>query len=531
MILESLFSSQSLREPDFIAKRSEPKLASLAYWVILFVFSVLVSFQLTSFPFSGNLPGTDSGVFLYIGDAINSGQTPYIDVFDHKGPMIYFINAAGLSLSETYGVWLLEFTALLISVVFCFKTLIKTTPKIVSLLTTVLIFVFLREYLQGGNLVEVYAMPMVFITFCMFTDYFVGKKDLTCGKMFLAGVLFGLTFLLRPNLVELWVAFCPVIFVDIAISEKKKALLKYLAGFIGGIILAVAPFIIYLYAKSALGEFLYQFFSFNVKYSFSLAKGLEDRVRAFLFFAYTPLFGLCISFFVLAAIFFSKLPRKLSLYYLACFLFLLVCFLSISITGNRYEHYAMVLIACYAVPLSAVIMLVFSELSVSFKSKRIVFFAVMIMGFAFITEPLFSFSSRSAKSVLAISRAIGGKMPSLDGDFVEAIKAIKGSSQADDLITVYGNDCKVYTYSGRKSVSRYIYQFPISSISHNIAEEYIQDVREGKPAIIVISLKRFQNRDNYAQAFVLDSLEEIISDGYNSIYESDEYLIYRRLDL
>ena len=37
--------------------------------------------------------GCDSCVFKQMGLAILSGKTPYLDLFDHKGPVIYFINA------------------------------------------------------------------------------------------------------------------------------------------------------------------------------------------------------------------------------------------------------------------------------------------------------------------------------------------------------------------------------------------------------------------------------------------------------
>jgi len=44
-------------------------------------------------------PGRDSGVFLYVGQAILSGHIPYRDVWDHKPPLIYYIDTAGLMLT------------------------------------------------------------------------------------------------------------------------------------------------------------------------------------------------------------------------------------------------------------------------------------------------------------------------------------------------------------------------------------------------------------------------------------------------
>jgi len=52
----------------------------------------------------------DTGVFHYIGWLITQGKIPYRDVWDHKPPVIFFINALGLWLSggSRWGVWGME---------------------------------------------------------------------------------------------------------------------------------------------------------------------------------------------------------------------------------------------------------------------------------------------------------------------------------------------------------------------------------------------------------------------------------------
>jgi hypothetical protein len=42
----------------------------------------------------------DSGVFLYAGWRITEGDIPYRDIWDHKPPVIFYINALGLSLTK-----------------------------------------------------------------------------------------------------------------------------------------------------------------------------------------------------------------------------------------------------------------------------------------------------------------------------------------------------------------------------------------------------------------------------------------------
>ena len=51
---------------------------------------------------------TDSDVFFVIGRALRSGLIPYRDMFDHKGPLIYFIDAVGDFLWGFRGIGIIE---------------------------------------------------------------------------------------------------------------------------------------------------------------------------------------------------------------------------------------------------------------------------------------------------------------------------------------------------------------------------------------------------------------------------------------
>ena len=62
-------------------------------------FSILVMVGLGIFLFWFVLPAAirnphcDSGIFIYCGSRALAGDVPYIDFWDHKGPLIFYINA------------------------------------------------------------------------------------------------------------------------------------------------------------------------------------------------------------------------------------------------------------------------------------------------------------------------------------------------------------------------------------------------------------------------------------------------------
>src|SRR5687768_898621 len=67
-----------------------------------------------SMPSRVPVPLRDSGVFLYTAWRMLDGEVPYRDVWDHKPPAIYVIDALGLVLGggTLWGVWALEALAL-----------------------------------------------------------------------------------------------------------------------------------------------------------------------------------------------------------------------------------------------------------------------------------------------------------------------------------------------------------------------------------------------------------------------------------
>ena len=65
----------------------------------------------------------DSGVVQYIGWRILNGEVPYRDIWDHKPPIIFFLNALGLWLGNLspWGIWIIEFLSLAIALFLCYK--------------------------------------------------------------------------------------------------------------------------------------------------------------------------------------------------------------------------------------------------------------------------------------------------------------------------------------------------------------------------------------------------------------------------
>ena len=98
------------------------KKKEVRYYLMIGIIALLVCLGLTSL--TNQIGNVDSDVFQYVAGEIQQGRVPYLDTFDHKGPLIYLINFLALSLSPRWGLWLFEFVTGYVTLL-CFYRIAK----------------------------------------------------------------------------------------------------------------------------------------------------------------------------------------------------------------------------------------------------------------------------------------------------------------------------------------------------------------------------------------------------------------------
>ena len=143
------------------------------------VFCVCIALSVSTlfrlFPGNHRLPMEDSSVFLYIGQQMKAGKVPYLDLFDHKGPVLYFIQYLGVLIAEKNftGVWILEVLNILATAALMLKLGQITGGKQSSIRLAILVVLGACGWKvwQGGNLTEEYALPWITLAAVIFTDF------------------------------------------------------------------------------------------------------------------------------------------------------------------------------------------------------------------------------------------------------------------------------------------------------------------------------------------------------------------------
>ncbi len=103
-------------------------------------------------------------MFAYIGWRLLHGEMPYVQVWDHKPPVIFLIDALGLALGggSWWGIWALELVFTGLAAAFCLRILRRAFGDAPAYVGVALFLLTLRILLYGGNFTEEYALPLQF---------------------------------------------------------------------------------------------------------------------------------------------------------------------------------------------------------------------------------------------------------------------------------------------------------------------------------------------------------------------------------
>ncbi|WP_125605455.1 hypothetical protein [Lapidilactobacillus bayanensis] len=207
------------------------KAAKIRDWVIsigiLLMSYLIVIFSFRTSPLSNILSAHDSTMFMYFGKAMNSDKTPYLDMFDHKGIFLFWIQQVASSIggsNYSLGVWIIECLFFAIFMFFVFKIcLLLTKDIVVSSVSFLLLLGTIISSFNGGNLSEEYAIVFISIAFYLFTKIIIENKQ-TNFSLFLIGATGGITFFIRSNMIALWLVYCLALLV---IGLVEKAIARY----------------------------------------------------------------------------------------------------------------------------------------------------------------------------------------------------------------------------------------------------------------------------------------------------------------
>ena len=314
----------------------------LIAWLFVTVFSYTTS---PLYQVSGNTP--DSPIFQIIGKYWAKGILPYKDLWDMKGPFIFFVNAVGYGLmGSRLGVYLIQCISLFLTLGIIYKTFTLHFSGTWSFLLTVLSLAGLAYIYEGGNLTEEYILFPLSLSF-----YFILKwadtyeeKHITMHPPINAviyGMVLGLSLMSRLTNALGVCAAVSVITVTLLKYREYKNLILNILMFLGGFGITTIPFFVYFHHHSALQDMWKATFLFALRYAGNAQMHLlETGIHYFVISYINSILLMAVSVFM---IYRSKIVsvRTCLYFFSAAIPFLWFC------QSNGYGHYGMIVYPLY----------------------------------------------------------------------------------------------------------------------------------------------------------------------------------------
>ncbi len=285
-LLLHLPKSFSCRFPNETAKLSgSPKKETAC----LFLYSALTAFVVLSvctkssflYPFND---WVDANCFFTVGKALANGKVLYRDIYEQKGPWLYFLHALCYRLFEKtfFGVYLLELLAGTFFLYFTAKILrLYRVRGVYVLLPLLALAVYASYAFCHGDSVEELCLPLFAATLYIAERAFSENRSISLRGWLCVGVLAGLVFWMKFNLVGFFIGWALLPLWKTLRTEGFGAFVKAVLCILTGVLLPSIPVLVYFGSVGALSN-LWQAYFYNNLFLYADKEKEALGVAAFL---------------------------------------------------------------------------------------------------------------------------------------------------------------------------------------------------------------------------------------------------------
>lgn len=478
--------------------------------ISVFIFLLLASvlfvyiFSYSTSPLYPYYYGGDTAQFLTIGKAWYLGKIPYVDMFDHKGPFIFWIDMLGFAITngQKYGVAFLQAIFMFFSVWAFYKiSQLLYRNRLYGCAVVMIALIAMKRNYCDGNTVEEWCIPFISWSFYGIIRYYknIDKKQHDMKWAFLYGLTFGICFLTR---ITNFIPICMGIFLVILHLICKKQynnLVKNIAAGIAGALAFILPFLLYFCIKGALYECIYGTLLYNMEYANGRKSWLFTACGA-------DIKDYFFNFFIAGIIFFSAFISFLKKEYKLAFLYCTTGILEqcMYLHGDNFGQYPLVCIA--QVPLA-----VNSVMSLSDEIKPLEKLAMIGSSLVFFTF----LSSNMNLTVTAIDLRHNFK-DRYERGWEQLIEQIP-KSEEDDFVAYGGNEFKeLYLLEDLMPCYKY---FVIQEWHANLSPETkvaIHDTFASEKAKWILT------------DAITDNIKDVLSENYRLVDNTEQYYLYER---
>jgi len=520
--------------------KSDPILQTVLQIAFIGLFVAIVLAQANPFYQS---PNRDGGLFMYMGDQILKGKLLYVDIWDNKGPLVFYINALGLFLGKglRWGVWGVEFIFEFFAALLGFKLMKKLWGLFPAIVGTWLWLSGLNELARGGNFTENYSLLFNFAAIYIF--WILLQKKESRLYPFIIGMTLSLSFLLRANNIGAQLSIVLVIILSAILDKSYKQNLKYLLWIGLGSLSVFALVGLYFQLLGTLDDMVVAGYTYNFFYSSGgiALDGLPHSItRGFNLLSYIAVIAI-LGYLVTL----EKLPDVIRLRTktpkILCLLMLIgwpIEMVLSGLSGRNYPHYYICWLPYIALLSGLIVYTLIPSISERLNKKPLVTLLAAITLISIANLGLLD-QYKNSFTRLLINRGAGV-------EFVHPVaRYIRENTDPDETVLVWGFQPFINLMAQRES-STGVLSYPVlidSPYSDELNTRFYQELIENKPVLIVdmvnldndiipfIDPVRREEQSQRLKWFVppsnLDQVFDHIHKNYHVETEKNNVVIYR----
>lgn len=269
-LLKSTTKVLNLRQDD------EVKITLLEYTYLFASAMIIITLvSKSSFLYPLN-DWVDANAFFTVGRAILQRKVPYIDLYEHKGPWLYFLHALAAMVSKTtfIGVYIIEILACFMLLLFSYKIIrFYVSKNVLWYMPLYGIILYSSLNFCHGDSVEEFCLPMLAYAF------YLGIKVLNKGiipnakSRILLGVTSGFVLWTKYTNLGFYLGWIIIIGFSCIVKKNYRQLYIIIRDIVIGIIIISIPVILYFSINGALYDMFKVYFYDNL----FVYSGLSER--------------------------------------------------------------------------------------------------------------------------------------------------------------------------------------------------------------------------------------------------------------
>ena len=480
-------------------------------WAVIIILYIVIRINIINIPLD-----RDEGIFGYTGQTILNNGLPYRDVFDHKPPVVFYLNALALLLvpptSTGIHIFLHTYNFLTLIALF-FVARSYTQSNTTGLWVAFLYAIFSSSPVIQGFTASTEMFLLLPMTLSLLFAILAVSKDKIYFSM-LSGICGALTVFTKQTgaLIILFI-ICYLLLAQISVNADRdtyikaiKSLAMWGAGFL--LISLLIPG--YFYFQGNFDEFIY--WNFTHSYIYSKNSHVIDvfpRIHQVIVKIITDNLliisvGLCVSIV-------DILRKNAKGYFALGFLFFS---LMATVPGAAYSHYFAQIAPAIAIIGGFGISSLIDPLQ--YTKKRIPILLLCALGI--IIVPVWVHSCYYINnSPDQISRGYFGNNPFPES--VDLAKFIMRRTNKDDSVFIFGSEAQILLLSQRKSATSYALIYPLMSIFPRYKEfqrKAWEEIASLNPKyIIIVNIPTSLLWDGKADLWILSKTKQLIDENYN----------------